>query len=163
LPPDDDSAIIRADVNRSGKPLPPDIDHRIERLAQRLASDPRVAAVWLFGSHARGEADALSDVDLALLAEGRGNRPELDRHREKWLLAAFDELGSEEVSLLVLNLAPVALRHAALRDAQLLWARRPELAADFEAWTRKEFFDFKRYLDAYDRELFARAAAGRLR
>jgi predicted nucleotidyltransferase len=28
-----------------------------------------VAAVWLFGSHARGEASATSDVDLAILCE----------------------------------------------------------------------------------------------
>jgi predicted nucleotidyltransferase len=31
---------------------------------RRLHGDARVAAVWLFGSLARGDADGLSDVDM---------------------------------------------------------------------------------------------------
>jgi len=43
----------------------------IERVARRLSGDPRVDAVYLFGSQASGEADDRSDVDLAvLLREG---------------------------------------------------------------------------------------------
>jgi hypothetical protein len=163
LPLDRRGAIIHANVNRSGKPLPADVGERLERLARRLASDERLDAVWLFGSRARGEADALSDVDIALLARGRPGRAELDRYRREWLVVAFEELGSEEISLLVLNSAPVALRDGALKDARLLWTRSAEIAADFEAWTLKEFLDFKPFLDGYDAHLFAEAAAGRLR
>lgn len=33
----------------------------------QLEADPRIVAVWLFGSHGRGGADALSDLDLWLI------------------------------------------------------------------------------------------------
>src|SRR2546430_13903991 len=150
-------------MNRSGKPLSPDLHARLRRLVEKLAADARLDAIWLFGSQARGDADLLSDVDIALLAHGRPGAAEFDRLRNEWLELAATELGSDELSLLFLNLAPVALRYGAPKDSRLLWARAPELAADFEARTLKEYFDFKPYLDEYDRALFAQAATGRLR
>ncbi|MEM4217822.1 MAG: nucleotidyltransferase domain-containing protein [Candidatus Methanomethylicaceae archaeon] len=49
--------------------LPPeDVAERIEELPARLAELRGLAAVWLFGSWARGEATLVSDVDLAYLS-----------------------------------------------------------------------------------------------
>src|SRR5258706_5330823 len=110
-------------MNRSGKPLPADLDERLQRAARRLAADSRIDAVWLFGSRARGEADALSDVDIALLAHGRPAADELRSLQSEWFQLLSAELGSGEVSLLVLNGAPVVLRHGALKDARLLWSK----------------------------------------
>jgi predicted nucleotidyltransferase len=36
----------------------------LDRITGRLHDDDRVAALWLFGSEARGEADELSDIDV---------------------------------------------------------------------------------------------------
>jgi predicted nucleotidyltransferase len=44
----------------------------------RLGGDERVAAAWLFGSLARGDADELSDVDLFVAFDG-ASADELDR------------------------------------------------------------------------------------
>jgi hypothetical protein len=63
----------------------------------------------------------------------------------------------------VLNRAPLVLRSEALRGARLLFARSPEIAADYELATIQVFLDFRDRLDEYDRELLAQAAAGRLR
>ena len=146
-----------------GKPVPADVEARYPDLARRLSGDPRVAALWLFGSRARDEADALSDVDVAVLAAGTPTPSELASWELEWLGAANESLGTDEVSLVVLNRAPVALRHEVLRGARLLFARSPELAADYELATISAFIDFRHHLDAYDRELLACAAAGRLR
>lgn len=40
----------------------------LERALDLLGADDRVAAAWLFGSRGRGEADALSDIDLVVVA-----------------------------------------------------------------------------------------------
>jgi predicted nucleotidyltransferase len=53
-----------------GQPVPAEVEARLDVLSRRLAADARVAACWLFGSRARGEADGLSDVDVAVLAAG---------------------------------------------------------------------------------------------
>src|SRR6266487_4319585 len=53
--------------------LPPSLANQRETLARRLEAMDRVlplTAVYLFGSHARGEARPDSDVDLCLVAEG---------------------------------------------------------------------------------------------
>src|SRR5216684_4329688 len=39
----------------------------VRRVLERARRDPDVLAVMLFGSHARGEASAASDVDLCLV------------------------------------------------------------------------------------------------
>jgi hypothetical protein len=80
-----------------------------------------------------------------------------------WTSLAVEALGTDEVAVHVVNHLPVALRHAILRDARLLWSRSPEIAADFWARTLKEYLDLKPYLDRYDRDLFRQAATGRLR
>ena len=53
--------------------LPPSLQDQRETLARCLEAMDRVLplkAVYLFGSHARGEARPDSDVDLCLVAEG---------------------------------------------------------------------------------------------
>jgi predicted nucleotidyltransferase len=119
--------------------------------------------VWLFGSRARDEADALSDVDVAVLAAGTPTSSELSTWEQDWLGSASEMLQTDEVSLVVLNRAPLALRHEVLRGARLLHATSPEIPADYELGTIRAFLDFRTHLDEYDRELLACAAAGRLR
>lgn len=148
---------------KSGKPVPTDVETRIPRAAEVLARDARIEAVWLFGSRARAEADELSDVDLAVLVRNDVDGQTLWDAQIEWTNLAIDALQTDEVGLQVINRLPVAIRHAILCDARLLWARSPEIASDFVARTVKEFLDFKPYLDRYDRELFQQAATGRLR
>lgn len=42
-------------------------DELIDRVTTGLSADTRIHAVWLGGSMGRGEADVLSDVDLAIV------------------------------------------------------------------------------------------------
>ena len=53
--------------------------HEIETVAARLAEAADAVQVILFGSHARGEAHDISDVDLMIVAES--NLPRFKRSR----------------------------------------------------------------------------------
>lgn len=147
---------------RFGQRVPEDVDERLADFVEAFALDDRAVVLWLFGSRARGEADALSDVDLAALCRHdlASRASELE---QEWTALATDVLGTDEVFVHVLNRAPLTLRYGVLRDARLLWSRRPEAPVDFEARTLKEYFDFQPYLEDYDRELFRQAATGKLR
>ena len=57
----------------------------VERLADVLARDARFPAAWLYGSLGRGDADAMSDIDLALVVSDEA-APELCRR--PWMTAA---------------------------------------------------------------------------
>ena len=67
------------------------VDHRrereqlVERLAELLARDARFPAAWLYGSLGRGDADAMSDIDLALIVTEEA-APEICRR--PWMTAA---------------------------------------------------------------------------
>ena len=146
-----------------GRPVPADVEQRLAQLVEALARDPRIEAVWLFGSRARGEADALSDVDLAVLARLDAGSSELWDWQLEWTALSAEVLGTDEVAVQAINRMPVAHRHGILRDARLLWARSAERAADLEAITLKQYLDLKPHLDNYDRDLFRQIAGGELR
>ena len=146
-----------------GRPVPVDVETRLPQLVEALAKDDRIEVVWLFGSRARNEADALSDVDLAVLASATQNASALWDAQIEWTVLAVETLGTDEVAVQALNRLPVALRAPILRDARVLWSRSPEIAADFAGTTLKAYLDFKPSLDRYDRDLLRQAATGSLR
>ena len=50
----------------------------LEAIVRRVAAQPHVRRIWLFGSRARGEARERSDVDLAIEAPEAGRREWLE-------------------------------------------------------------------------------------
>jgi uncharacterized protein len=57
----------------------PTLDPALTRFAERLREELGAQRVLLFGSHARGTADAGSDYDLIIVAEGFRQVPRLKR------------------------------------------------------------------------------------
>lgn len=110
---------------------------------------PGIAAAYLFGSTARGEAGPKSDVDVGLLYE-TAPAPTLSSQP---LLAAAElesQLG-RRVDLVVLNTAPVDLVHRVLRDGLLLLQPSPSRRIAFEVRARNEYFDLLPFLRRYRR------------
>jgi len=57
-----------------------------ERITNELRSDPRIVAVWVFGSLSRGEADVFSDLDMAaLVEEDKFHEFMRESREEKWI------------------------------------------------------------------------------
>jgi hypothetical protein len=65
----------------------------------------------------------------------------------------LEALGIDEASVVLLNTAPLALRHRVIRDGRVLLDRAPDRRRDFETRSECLYLDFKPVLDAYDREL----------
>ncbi|NLT06657.1 MAG: nucleotidyltransferase domain-containing protein [Solirubrobacterales bacterium] len=117
-------------------------DAERERLASALDRDG-VAAAYVFGSQARGEAGPLSDVDVAVWA-APGMLPR-DRFELRMRLtsAATRALAGERVDLVVLDDASPLLRQRAWRDGRLLIDRDPVTRVRDEARALVEFLDTK--------------------
>jgi predicted nucleotidyltransferase len=124
------------------------VDRSIEqRIVDQFSSRMDVAAVYLFGSAARGTARIDSDVDVAVLLHNPpprtldGPRLSIEGELERTLGAPVD--------LVVLNDAPVDLCIRVLRDGRLLVDRDPSARIAFEVRTRNEAFDLEPILARY--------------
>jgi len=62
------------------QPAPHAVGDWLERRLPQLLARHAVVSAWIFGSFARGEADALSDIDLLVVADS--TRPFVDRFRD---------------------------------------------------------------------------------
>lgn len=118
-----------------------------QRIVDVLTSRSDVAAVYLFGSTARGTAGEHSDIDVAVLFDAapshslNGPRLVIEGELERAL--------GTPVDLVVLNDAPVDLRTRVLRDRRLLVDRNPSARIAFEVRTRNEAFDLEPVLARY--------------
>jgi predicted nucleotidyltransferase len=109
----------------------------VQRAADRLAKDPRVLGVYAFGSRAEGTAGSSSDIDVAALLHQALDLAEELRLRS----AVVDELGRDDIDLVVLNQAPPLLRYEVLAHGKLLFSRDEERLQEFEERTLREYLD----------------------
>lgn len=129
----------------------------VERVATALERFEAVQEAYLFGSSARGEATAHSDVDVAvhLRDADLGSFDVADVTAE--LIAA---LGTNAVDLVVLNRATPLLYHRVLRDGIRLFARDLCATTTREGRALSRFCDYVPQLAKIDRVLAGRIARG---
>ena len=116
-------------------------DSRISALGARFSAFPEVVAVYLFGSAARGTRGKRSDVDIAVLTRARETSRRRSRSLVEYVQAACDALGTDNVDVVLLRRAPIALRHEVFREG------KPLLVRDAEALTRFRMESSREYLD----------------
>lgn len=118
------------------------VDERaIARLLERF---PQIAAAYLFGSAARGELRADSDLDVGLVLRDR-RATAADCHRMLMDLAGRLEAVSEgrPVDLVVLDAQGPILRHEVLVDGRCVYEADRERRIDFESETHSLYIDFR--------------------
>ena len=126
-----------------------------EAVSAYLAAQADVVVAYLFGSVARGRANQMSDIDVAVLLE-----PELEPaatvERQLQLMVALDDFADREVQVIVLNRASPFLAYQVVREGRLLYERsRPERVA-FEVRAMKIYFDIKPMLEFHSQALMRR-------
>ena len=105
------------------------------------------AAVYLFGSVARGDATDASDVDVGVLYVAAP--PMTFDGLPLALEGELERLLGRPTQVVALNHAPADLRIRVLRDGVLVLDRDPSTRVRFEIQTRNEWFDLEPVLRAY--------------
>jgi predicted nucleotidyltransferase len=116
-------------------------DARRSALGARFSAFPEVVAVYLFGSAARGTRGKRSDVDIAVLTQARGTSHRRSRSLVEYVQAACDALGTDRVDVVLLDRAPIALRHEVFREGKPLLVRDPEALTRFRLESSREYLD----------------------
>ena len=109
---------------------------RVASQLQKLAAGhDKIAALWLYGSRARGDHHDASDYDLAVAFTDWVEDP-LERRLRPELLAEEwrAKLGLSEGSLSIVDIAiaPVPLGMSILSDGQLLLDKYPQIRLTLE-------------------------------
>lgn len=102
-----------------------------------LANTRIVKFAYLFGSHARGDAGPLSDVDLAVYLD---NRVDLFSARLRLLEDLSRQLKGQSLDLVVLNNAPLVLRYEIIRDGRVMKEDKRK-RVQFETRVLREYLD----------------------
>jgi predicted nucleotidyltransferase len=130
----------------------PELRIDIEAIAAYFAGQPDLVAAYLFGSAARGQADRLSDVDIAVLFDARLGAEE-SVERQLRIMGDLETHANREVQVVVLNRATPLLAYQAVEHGVLLYERSRAERIDFEVLTRRVYFDEKYWLDFHSQSL----------
>ena len=118
----------------------------VDKLLAQACQDADVLAVFLFGSVARGEQTARSDIDVCLVLMPRTSyeRTFLSRKRLEYL-AQFD------LDVQIFQALPLYIRTRVLKEGRVLFVRDDDLLYEMAFRTAQAFEDFKpiyyRYLE----------------
>lgn len=117
----------------------------IARCADLFAVEPHVVVAYLFGSYARDQAGALSDVDIAVLLDDMVAEADYFDERLRLMGAVTDALKFDDVDVVVLNQTPLALAYRVLRDGVILACRDRDRRVQYTAYIVSRHLDFKEF------------------
>ncbi|HET9955203.1 MAG TPA: nucleotidyltransferase domain-containing protein [Polyangiaceae bacterium] len=113
-------------------------------IAGIIGKFPEIAAAWLFGSEARGDAGPTSDIDIALLFEKRGTTA-LQAYELLGRLAAQLErvAPGRGIDLVLIEQQGPVFQHRVLEEGRLVYDGDPRRRVDFESDAMVRFLDFE--------------------
>jgi predicted nucleotidyltransferase len=127
-------------------------ERKLEQLLKRVQKDSEILAVLLFGSVARGEQTACSDVDVCLVLQ-RQKYNSLTLSRKK-----LTYLQQSDLDVHVFQQLPLYIRRRVVKEGKVLFARDLDALYDLAFRTAQEFEDFKPIYRTYLAEV-ARAGS----
>jgi uncharacterized protein len=136
------------------------IEEQLESLLAYLSEQPDVVLVYLFGSHARHQARATSDLDIAVLLDEQERDPLELLERRLDLGARVQDIMRGPVDVVLLNRAPLLLQGEVMREGKLLYEADRAARVEYEVRARTLWFDFQPRLRVHQEALLQRAREG---
>jgi len=142
-------------MRRSESRGPIDVQPYLGDLQIYLETIEGLIAAWIFGSYGTPYQTPLSDLDLALLFD-REHVPDLTR-QGRISLDIVEILHEEDVSVTILNRAPVVFQFRVLKTGRRIVCRNQVALADFTEALISHHADFivdhEQFVKEYDRAL----------
>jgi predicted nucleotidyltransferase len=127
----------------------------VKDIRKALHNSPDVVAVYLFGSTAREQAHALSDVDVAVLFVAELPASTVFA-RSLEIGTILEDTLRQAVDVIALNQAPPALCFEVLKHGSLLLEHDRTQRCLFVMHALGRYYDAKPYLDYHQAQLLSR-------
>ena len=111
-----------------------ELNEKISKIIEIIKSDPNVIAIYLFGSHAKGEATPLSDIDIAVILENPTPESEAD----------IGSLSSPEIDVVLFHRLPLHIRYEVFKYGKEIFARDEEKLLEIKLRVMREYLDTAR-------------------
>lgn len=132
----------------------------LNKIIGYFSKKSEIAAVYLFGSFARGDARSLSDIDLGIVFRKKTQKafalPEIKMANE------LGNLLEREVEIQDLLLCRIDFAHRVISAGRLIYSGDEKARVEFEEKILRDFFDLKPMLDEYYSYLSQMAGRGEL-
>lgn len=126
--------------------LPTDILSKIPDVKRILLQDHNVIFAYLFGGLSEGKVKPLSDIDISVYVRDTGN---LAEYKISLFDRLTDSLSTNELDLIILNMAPVSIAGRILENKLILVDKDPPIRHVYESLTLRKFFDLRVKEDAF--------------
>ena len=123
-----------------------------EKLRGYFVQRDEIRLVYIFGSIAKGCANELSDIDIAVFISEDSTKNYPYGYRAQIITDIMKILKTNSVDLVVLNRASPFLRFQVLRYGKLIFCRSKLERVRFQVRTFNEYNDTKRLVDFYFKE-----------
>lgn len=114
-----------------------------KKLLNKLKKVKEIKAAYLFGSHATGKINPLSDIDICII--GKLNEEQkygvMRDFPEKFDISFFGEL-------------PIYIKFKVFKDGKALFVKDEKLIKALKLWTLKEYLDFKPLINRGIKRIF---------
>lgn len=137
-----------------------DLEQLERKLSEFLSNIDSVTLAYLFGSTVRGEANCLSDIDIAVLFENTLTKKEAFDLQLKLIVDLGDVLKTKNVDLVVLNDSPMLLAFNIIRDGVILKSDE-RIRVHFETGIMSRYYDEQYYIKRHMKRAIERMAKGR--
>lgn len=106
------------------------------------------AAIYVFGSYARGEGREKSDIDLAFLVDGEAYRKDaFEATSPAHMIAGRMALKLDRVvDVTILNSSSLEIAYEIVTSGKCLFEPDPELRIEYELKVRGMYFDFEPFI-----------------
>jgi hypothetical protein len=113
----------------------------LTELKTYFQNQPEVDLVYLFGSQVTEKTHFESDLDVGVLLDKQVEPSTYLDYQIRISSDLIDLLHFNEVDLVILNQAPATLRHAVVRDGQLIYSRNEEKRVTFVFEAIRDYLD----------------------
>jgi len=108
-----------------------ELNEKISKIIEVIKSHPNVIAIYLFGSHAKGEATPLSDIDIAVILENPTPESEAD----------IGSLSSPEIDVVLFHRLPLHIKYEVFKYGREIFVRDEEKLLEIKLKVMREYLD----------------------